>query len=65
MMDDSGVSPVIQTGDLISIFVESSGYLAIPALTEPLPETSDNVTGVRAISVPGGSKKIPGDYNTR
>ena len=62
-MDDGALT--IQTGDLVSFMVESTGYLGIPSLSEPVPERADPVTHLRAIPAKSGTKDIPGDFSTR
>jgi hypothetical protein len=62
-MDEN--SPIIHTGDLVSFMVESTGYLGIPSIEEPVPERVDTTTHLRAIPTKSGTKDIPGDYSTR
>jgi hypothetical protein len=64
-MESDSDSGILYTGDLLSFYVENSGYLAIPSTREPVAERTDTVTSLRAISVENGAKTLPGDYPTR
>lgn len=48
-MEDSDDRSILRSRDIVSFFVDSVGFLAIPSINEPTPEYEENVTHLRVL----------------
>ena len=60
---ERGAKAVVCQGDLVSFYVDNTGFFALPSLEEPISERSDVVSHLRVIRSP--SALLPPDFNLR